>query len=153
MTTIAAKFSTGEMAADSMCSGDGGHYLVSKLHRGPCSVFGGAGDWHALLKVYAHLESSEGVLEDDSEVEILELRSDGLYVYEQCLVPAKIKNDFYAIGTGACYAIAGMHLGLTPEQAVRLAAVYDPLTRGPFDVVRLSDVLSEQKAGKGRRKK
>lgn len=156
MTTIAAKVSTGEIASDSMCSGEGVHYLVSKLQKGSCSVFGGAGNWDSLLKLYARLGDSGklGALSDeDSDVEILELRADGLWVYDNCLVPARIKNDFYAIGTGAAYAIAGMHLGLSPEQAVRLAAVYDPLTRGPFDVMRLTDIVKPDPPVKPKKKR
>ena len=145
MTTIAARFSTGEIAADSMCSGDDVHYHVAKLKIGARSVFGGAGNWDALLKFYALLEAPGGAVDEDCEVEVLELREDGIWVYEQTFLPARIKNDFYAIGTGRNYAIAAMHLGLTPREAVALAALYDPGTGGPIDEVLLSDVLARAK--------
>ena len=137
MTTIAAKASTGEIAADSMVSGDDSFYLVEKLRRGQESVYGGCGDWDKLLKFYNSLESGAD-LDSDTDVTVLELRSDGIWIYESTIIPAKIKNDFWAIGTGANFAIAAMHLGLSPAEAVRLACLYDTSSHEPIDVMTLS---------------
>jgi hypothetical protein len=137
MTTIAAKASTGEIAADSMVSGDDSFYLVEKLRRGQESIYGGCGDWDKLLKFYNSLESGAD-LDSDTDVTVLELRSDGIWIYESTIIPAKIKNDFWAIGTGANFAIAAMHLGLTPAEAVRLACLYDTSSHEPIDVMSLS---------------
>jgi hypothetical protein len=137
MTTIAAKASTGEIAADSMVSGDDSFYLVEKLRRGQESVYGGCGDWDKLLKFYNSLESGAD-LDSDTDVTVLELRSDGIWIYESTIIPAKIKNDFWAIGTGANFAIAAMHLGLSPAEAVKLACLYDTSSHEPIDVMTLS---------------
>jgi hypothetical protein len=137
MTTIAAKASTGEIAADSMVSGDDSFYLVEKLRSGQTSVYGGCGDWDKLLTFYNSLESGSG-LDSDTDVTVLELRSDGIWIYESTIIPAKIKNDFWAIGTGANFAIAAMHLGLTPAEAVKLACLYDTSSHEPIDVMTLS---------------
>ena len=137
MTTIAAKASTGEIAADSMVSGDDSFYLVEKLRRGENSIYGGCGDWDKLLKFYNSLESGAD-LDSDTDVTVLELRSDGIWIYESTIIPAKIKNDFWAIGTGANFAIAAMHLGLSPAEAVRLACLYDTSSHEPIDVMTLS---------------
>ena len=137
MTTIAAKASTGEIAADSMVSGDDSFYLVEKLRRGENSIYGGCGDWDKLLKFYNSLESGAD-LDSDTDVTVLELRSDGIWIYESTIIPAKIKNDFWAIGTGANFAIAAMHLGLTPAEAVKLACLYDTSSHEPIDVMTLS---------------
>ena len=137
MTTIAAKASTGEIAADSMVSGDDSFYLVEKLRRGQESIYGGCGDWDKLLKFYNSLESGAD-LDSDTDVTVLELRSDGIWIYESTIIPAKIKNDFWAIGTGANFAIAAMHLGLTPAEAVKLACLYDTSSHEPIDVMTLS---------------
>jgi hypothetical protein len=137
MTTIAAKASTGEIAADSMVSGDDSFYLVEKLRRGENSIYGGCGDWDKLLTFYNSLESGSG-LDSDTDVTVLELRSDGIWIYESTIIPAKIKNDFWAIGTGANFAIAAMHLGLTPAEAVKLACLYDTSSHEPIDVMTLS---------------
>lgn len=137
MTTIAAKASTGEIAADSMVSGDDSFYLVEKLRRGQESIYGGCGDWDKLLKFYNSLESGAD-LDSDTDVTVLELRSDGIWIYESTIIPAKIKNDFWAIGTGANFAIAAMHLGLSPAEAVKLACLYDTSSHEPIDVMTLS---------------
>jgi hypothetical protein len=137
MTTIAARASTGEIAADSMVSGDDSFYLVEKLRKGQESIYGGCGDWDKLLKFYNSLESG-GDLDSDTDVTVLELRSDGIWIYESTIIPAKIKNDFWAIGTGANFAIAAMHLGLTPAEAVKLACLYDTSSHEPIDVMSLS---------------
>jgi hypothetical protein len=135
-----------EIAADSMCSGDDGHYLVEKLKRGKQSAFGAAGEWDKILKFYEAIEKG-GELDSDCDIEVLELRHDGLWVYEGTIIPARIKNRFYAIGTGAGYAIAAMHLGKSPKEAVQIAALFDPGTGGPIDVITL-----EKKSNVSKRK-
>lgn len=136
MTTVAAKASTGEIAADSMVSGDDSFYLVEKLRQGKASIYGACGDWDKILKFYQALESG-GDLDSDTDVTVLELRSDGIWIYESTIIPARIKNDFWAIGTGANYAIAAMHLGLSPTEAVKIACTYDTSSHEPIDVLRL----------------
>lgn len=136
MTTIAASFSLKEIAADSMVSLESCSYQVTKLRRGSQSVFGAAGDWESCLKFLAALEAGNlGDLETD--ISVLELRRDGLWVYEGSITPAKLKNDFYAIGTGANFAIAAMHLGCSPSEAVAIACEFDPQSSGPIDVLKL----------------
>lgn len=155
MTTIAARLSTGEMAADSICAGDDVHYLVSKLRKAPRSIFGGAGQWDTLLRFYAHLTVSGGapeallkILEPCGDIEVLEMREDGLYVYESCYISTPIKNDFYAVGTGRNFAIAAMHMGASPREAVALAAVYDTNTGGPIEEMCLSDLSRGPRASR-----
>jgi len=145
MTTVAAKVSTGEIAADSMVSGDDSFYLVEKLRRGKASIYGACGDWDKILKFYYALESG-GDLDSDLDVTVLELRSDGLWVYEGTIIPARIKNEFWAIGTGANYAIAAMHLGLSPAEAVKLACKYDTSSNEPIDVLKLEGRRATKKS-------
>jgi hypothetical protein len=152
MTTIAARFSTLEIAADSRVSGDDIQYHVEKLRRGVQSIYGGAGDWDKLLAMFQAIEGGKTSLEDDCDVEILELRNDGIWVYESTMIPAKIKNDFYAIGTGSGYAIAAMHLGKSPKEAVEIAAIYDPGTGGPIDCWKLEPVVLPLKKAARKRK-
>ena len=147
MTTIAAKASTGEIAADSMVSGDDSFYLVEKLRRGKNSIYGACGDWDKCLKMLQVLESG-GDLDSDTDVTVLEIRNDGLWVYEGTIIPARIKNDFWAIGTGANFAIAAMHLGLSPADAVTLACQYDTRSHEPIDVMRLGGVRGNKTKSK-----
>ena len=146
MTTIAASLVHKEIAADSMCSGTDTFYEVEKLRRGKLSVYGAAGDWDKILKFYDALET-KGDLDSECDVEVLELRADGIWIYESTIIPARIKNNFYAIGTGAGYAIAAMHLGKSPREAVEIAALYDPGTRGPIDVMKLGGSRGKKSTG------
>jgi hypothetical protein len=134
VTTVAASLVHKEIAADSMCSGEGGYYSVCKLRHWKDGVAGAAGDWVQILKFFNSIENG-GDLDSYCDVECMELRAEGIYVYESTLIPARIKEPFYAIGTGSAYAIAAMHLGKSPREAVEIAALFDPATRGPIDVI------------------
>jgi hypothetical protein len=136
MTTIAAQFSTKEIAADRMISGDGLQYAVIKLKKRKSSFIGAAGEWHQILEFYRRL-STKKPLDNDFDIVAIELRNTGIWVYENSIIPMKIEQDFYAIGTGSGYAMAAMHLGKSPREAVEIAALYDPGTRGPIDVLKL----------------
>ena len=134
MTTIAASLVHKQIAADSMCSGEGSYYSVCKLRQWKDGVAGAAGDWVQILKFFNSIEHG-GDLDSDCDVECMELRADGIWVYESTIIPACIKEPFYAIGTGSAYALAAMHLGKSPKEAVEIAALFDPATRGPIDVI------------------
>lgn len=68
------------------------------------------------------------------------LRSDGVVqMIDNQLTPYPMMNPFHAMGSGRDFAIAGMELGLSPIEAVELAARRDCFTHGPFDAVLLVD--------------
>lgn len=148
MTTIAARLSTLEIAADSQVSGDDVKYYIEKLRRGKDCIFGGAGDLDKLLKFYDSVEKS-GDFDEPIEVDILELRHDGIYVYESTIHPVKVRGDFFSVGTGSAYALAAMHLGKSPREAIEIASIFDPVTGGPIDTM----VLEPKAAAPGKRKK
>ena len=125
-----------EIASDSKCSDDSSHYQVSKLRTGPDYARGAAGDWDKCIKFHELMDKG-GEADDDLDIEAVELRPDGIYVYEGILTATKIKNEFHAIGSGSHYAIAAMRLGLSPAEAVALAAEFDPGTGGQIDVWKL----------------
>lgn len=138
MTTVAASLVHQEIAADSMCSGEGGYYSVCKLRQWKEGVAGAAGDWVQILKFFNSIEHG-GDLDSDCDIECMELRADGIWIYESTIIPARIKEPFYAIGTGSAYALAAMHLGKSPKEAVEIAALFDPATRGPIDVMKTGE--------------
>ena len=148
MTTIAARFSTLEIAADSQVSGEDVKYYIEKLRRGKDCIFGGAGDLDKLLKFYDSVEKN-GDFDDPIEVDVLELRADGIYVYESTIHPVKVRGDFFAVGTGSAYALAAMHLGKSPKEAIEIASIFDPVTGGPVDVM----ILEPLSVTSGKRKK
>jgi hypothetical protein len=143
VTTIAASLDHRMIAADSRCSTDEWMFNVSKLRSGPESAFGAAGNWDEILKFYAALEKN-GEIEGECDVTVLELRSDALYVYLGSLNPFPIKQRFWAVGTGAAYAIAAMRLGKDPVEAITLAMEFDPGTGGPIDTMRIPNVTQSK---------
>ncbi len=145
MTTIAANFLTGEMAADSMVSSDDSYYLINKLRRGKGCIYGGAGDFEKLLKFYQVLDQG-GDLDSDTDISILMLNAQGLWVYESSVIPVPIKNSFFAIGTGAGYAMGAMHLGKSPREAVEIACLYDTSSHGPIDEMKLERIRGTKKS-------
>lgn len=149
MTTVAAKFSTMEIAADSMVSGEDSFYLVSKIRHGKNSIYGACGDWDKVLKAFQLIESNAAEWESDLDVSILELRPDGIWIYENTIIPAKLKNDYWAVGTGANFAIAAMRLGNSPATAVSIAAEFDPFTHHPIESYKL-EVQDDKKASRRR---
>lgn len=128
-----------------MISGEDSFYLASKLRRGKLSVYGACGDWDKVLKAFSLMESSSVEWESDLDVTVLELRSDGIWVYENTIIPVHIKNDFWAVGTGANFAIAAMALGKSPAEAVALAVEFDPFTNPPIESLKLEDVRVNKK--------
>ena len=139
MTTIAASLGFQMIAADSRCSTDTWMFNVSKLRSGPGTAFGAAGTWEQILKFYAALEQN-GELGSECDVEVLELRKDGLWIYNGSLVCFPIKERFWAIGTGAPYAISAMHLGKSPAEAIEIAKLFDPGTGGEIETMRIPNV-------------
>lgn len=139
MTTIAARFSTLEIAADTQVSGEDSFYSTSKLRFGLDCIYGACGDWEKILKAYSLIESNATEWESDLEVTILQLRKDGLWIYESSIIPTKLKNDYWAVGTGANYALTAMRLGNDPATAVSIAAEFDPFTGHPIESFKLGE--------------
>lgn len=143
MTTIAVSMKHREIAADSRCSDDGFSFMVTKLRTFENVARAAAGDWNNCLKFHEAIETGQDV-DDDWDIDVIELRPEGIFVYEG-KIPAKIKNGYYAIGSGSAYAIAAMRLGLSPKEAVALAAEFDPATGGEIEVWKLPDEVKPKR--------
>jgi hypothetical protein len=150
VTTIAASLDHQMIAADTRCSTDGWMVNVSKLRTGPNSFFGAAGQWDQVLKFYSALEQNSE-LSTECEVDVLEIRQDGLYLYNASLTCYQIKERFWAIGTGAGYAIAAMYCGKDPIEAIKIASLFDPGTGGQIEMMRM--VNGEHKGNRRRTSK
>lgn len=138
MTTIAVRFSTREIAADSMVSSDDSYFFAEKLRRTKHGIMGACGDWDKIMKMYKALEDEKEI--DDIDVTAIELRPDGIWMYEGTHIPTKIKQDFYAIGTGAGYAMGALHCGKSVIEACEIACLYDTSSRGPIDHMILEEI-------------
>ncbi len=133
MTCVAYK--DGILAGDRQGNGS---FLqtVEKIFRLPDGRrFGGSGAAEQVREVRdwlaeggdkpADLDNFNGILIDGPRVYRLECR----------LILVPILEPFYAIGSGACYAITAMALGQSAEQAVEIAARFDPDTGGGVEVL------------------
>lgn len=144
MTCIVASAKHGVITSDSRCSTDSAMVSVHKVRVSKKSIIGAAGDWADVLKFWEFLDKGTAPkdlgLTDDSALEAIELTSDGIYLYESSGRRYKIKDQFYAIGSGGPYAMGAMAMGATPEEAVAIAARFDPSTGGEVEVHKLGVV-------------
>jgi ATP-dependent protease HslVU (ClpYQ) peptidase subunit len=58
---------------------------------------------------------------DQSTFDALVMDGDSLYCYDNELVPMKVDEAVYAIGSGAAYALGAFDAGATPRKAVEIA--------------------------------
>ena len=65
------------------------------------------------------------------------VRRQGAVLVDDRFLEHPITLPFFAIGSGADYAIGAMAAGVFPDRAVQIAAQYDPKTGGGVDVVKL----------------
>jgi hypothetical protein len=150
MTTVAANLQ--EMAADSACCGEGAIALVTKLHRIGDSIFGEAGGAFEALRMIEWLKGKRDrrALDklpsdfDRDSILLLELAPDGLALWNGWGVRMKLKNQFYAIGSGGMSAVMAMKQGKSPADAVTLVPEFDEYTRGPVDVMKLEPKRSRK---------
>ena len=149
MTTIAASLDHQMIAADTRCSAEGWMVRVSKLRSGPGTAFGAAGTWEQILKFYAALEQNSE-LSTECDVDVLEIRQDAIYLYNSSLICYPIKERFWAIGSGSGYAIAAMHLGKDPIEAIKIAALFDPGTGSEIETMEISNATKQSKSNRRR---
>lgn len=84
----------------------------------------------------AHFEPSA------REFEMLEITSEGeVFFYLNSLIPAgPITADYYAIGSGAEYALGALRMGASALEAVEVAAENDPYTGHPLMTVTIPEL-------------
>ena len=139
MTTIIV--SKEGMASDSQMTDDNIKSSVQKVWRIRGWLVAGGGNYaeviRAIRTLKEHKELTPAQVLDDIEMgkvqdcEMVLLSPTGrIYTNEngsECMV---ITDRFYALGTGSQAALAAMHMGATPREAVRIAAKIDPNTGG-----------------------
>jgi hypothetical protein len=132
-------------------------FRTVKIERLPDgSLFGGAGGLADILKVKAWLAHSykgeAPEISDKASFECLHVRSDGsTWLIDEDLVPMRFTDSFLALGTGSQFAQAAMYLGKSPQEAVAVAAQFDPSTSLPIDELTLvRKVVKKRKTKHGR---
>lgn len=78
--------------------------------------------------------------ETEMKIEVLQLSPKGLFLWVNGDLPDPIHEPFFAVGSGAGYAIGALSMQSTLEQAIEVAAKWDANTRLPFDVMALKDL-------------
>ena len=75
----------------------------------------------------------------DADFTVLVLSEDGLFEFDKWCRGEKVKNEFYAVGSGAKAALGAMHMGASARKAVEVACKVDPYTAGPVVTMRLKN--------------
>lgn len=138
MTTVAWRGSV--LASDSAVTQDNRQTSCTKMLRMPGVAYGFAGDlseiWHFVEKVKAGTPLEKIKLK--GEFECLMLRPDGCFFMSSDLRPSPVEGEYWAIGSGAEYALGAMFYGKTARQGVAAAIAHDPHTAGEIRAYRIT---------------
>lgn len=114
-------------------------YAVQKLQRIKGSVYGGAGTYEHLLKMYEWFKNPD--MKPDwkfqPDFEIIELSPEGLFLWGPEMIAMPISQPFYATGSGGAYAMGALEAGADLKSAIQIAAKYDNATGHGVQLIRL----------------
>jgi ATP-dependent protease HslVU (ClpYQ) peptidase subunit len=141
MTTVIA--TEKEMAGDSKITNMATHFESRKIFR--CKngdILGIAGSVTDAMKFLEWYEDgadrSKDPGFDNSDFEILVIKHDGLFIFDDSLMPIRIDSGMCAIGSGKMAAMAAFYCDKTLTECVRIASLIDDGTGGkivsmPYD--------------------
>jgi hypothetical protein len=146
MTVIAWHGPTRTLAADKMFDCDGYPATTIKIHKAPNgALIGGAGvadvlnelfDWY--MKGADEKEYPQSARNCDRGSRMMVVTPDAsIRLYFRVPTPSIIYDPFFAIGSGADFAIAAMHLGKNAIEGVELAIQLDNSCGNGIDVLQL----------------
>lgn len=128
------------MVADTLCCHGNVRSTSHKIHRiSHNEIVGVAGDFSSGLKFVEWYRTKEPADFSDLSFDALVLNESGLFHYDNNLIPMPIMEPFYAIGSGADFAIAALDLGKSPVDAVKLACKWDISCGLPYQIKVLYD--------------
>lgn len=135
------------MASDSQCTRGTTPSFTTKLFRGPDgSVLGISGNFNQALALVDFLcGRSESPPDFSEEVSVLQLRRDGIWIYDGSTRPVRVDLPFFACGSGSDIALGAMHMGAAPEQAVKAAIRFDVYTGGKVQTMTLETGVVKRK--------
>jgi ATP-dependent protease HslVU (ClpYQ) peptidase subunit len=141
VTTIAYK--AGVLAGDSQATDDQ-LWQTTKIERLNTSagslLVGWCGDVHSALVFMEWLKNDQSRKPDISneDFEALVIAETGrVTIWNQSLVGWRPEGKFFALGSGAKAAMGAMHAGKGAVDAVKIACLVDPYTRGPVRSLKL----------------
>lgn len=131
MTVVAYDGKT--LAADRQATYGNTPFPVTKIFRVGNDLVAGSGDWSECLAFlewyesvkFAKLGGSPPKPDFKEGFGILVIRNGELWRYERELVPFLINVPFWAIGSGADYALGAMACGKSAKEAVEIACQFD----------------------------
>jgi ATP-dependent protease HslVU (ClpYQ) peptidase subunit len=137
MTTIVA--TTAMMASDRRVTG-GPMFKATKIQRIKGSIYGGAGSIEQIAKMFEWFKNPD--MKPDwkfqPEFEILQLSPEGLFLWGIEMIALPVEMPYYAIGSGAHYALGALECGAPVEEAIKIAHKFDPFTGREVQVHKLS---------------
>lgn len=143
MTTIAASSNEGALAGDTLAANENDIATPCvKVFRSRGSLIGIAGDYYAGLLFLEWFD--EGAKKskrptDAGDFSALILDPDrAIFSCDSHFVLTQEPMDFFAIGSGAAFALSALDLGLSVEEAIHHAAKFDIYTGGRVHIERLS---------------
>jgi hypothetical protein len=145
MTVIAWDGKT--LAADRLI-GDSGELTKIEWLRGtdtgPLAVFqnaamGACGDAFQCAALLGHVRDPKNVtLPVVDNATVMFVRKEGIFLHRGFATPIKLPHQIYAIGSGADFALAAMHLGKTAVEAVELACKLSVWCGSGVDAIELT---------------
>jgi ATP-dependent protease HslVU (ClpYQ) peptidase subunit len=134
MTTIVAM--KDRIAADRALTTGNGQVSCTKVFRIGKQLVGLAGSAIGGEKFLKFLrDGKEFEPEKKESFDAIVVDRGDIFLYETTLIPIRIEADFYAIGSGAQYAMGALSAGADIKEAILIAAHHDPDTRGPVDLL------------------
>jgi hypothetical protein len=128
MTTIVATLDS--IWADRKVSG-GPMYKTTKIQKINGSLYGGAGTLEQILKMFLWFSNPDMKPEwkFEPEFSILQVSvAGGIFYWGSEMIAVPISLPFYSVGSGSEFAIGALECGAPPDQAIKIAAKYDPYT-------------------------
>lgn len=129
MTTIAC--TPRHMASDSLLLDDTIAH-TRKMWRCNGGILGAAGSGGVGYRLAMYLNGTGKAPQMDEEA-ALWIDGKAIWLFDESVHPYPISDPFAALGTGTMAALAAMHLGQTPRQAVKVASKVDPNTGGKIN--------------------
>lgn len=134
MTTIVATKTA--IYADTQCSYSV-PFKVRKVERIGDSLYAGAGDMDDLQRFFSWRRDGGKAPAFDDGLDVLEVCSDGMFIWGRKLVRLHVDEEVYAVGSGSQYAMGALAMGATPKQAMAVAASLDMQTGSIIAIVKL----------------
>jgi len=154
MTTVV--FRNGVMAADRRAySGDkvpvGSKTKIKRLKDGSLlgissTVVGASATLEAWVEAGCPQPSNSDMQPEHFELLLVRPNGEVFYTSGNLSLSGPLEADFFAIGTGSCYALGAMEMGAGPEHAVEIASRLDVWSGNGIDCLCLIGPTDDHKA-------